>query len=468
MGSPTKSIVILLLIFLHGFLHAQNVEISLGNTEIGIKEPFTISLHFPKDRKKDFHNFPYYGFPEIEGLLKDRTVYSQEKDKNFIITQYYIPTKAGEFHLTPFAFSINGKLIASPGTTVYVVLNHKADSASTLIIKTDKEYKESRISSFLTLSVNKDVVYNGQGFLASLYVYTPLSNKTEMTFINLSEQFAGLVKKMKPVNCWAEDLDRPASTQIDTISIKGEKFKRWNIYGVLLYPIDTLPIIFPKLSLDIIKYSVAEDPKLTTVFRKPELYTFYSEPAKVNVRPLPPHPLRDNVPVGEFKLKEKVNHTHIQAGKSCNYSLFIQGEGNITSIANPILKENSNLEFYPPEATQSIDRDNYPLSGTKEFNYYIIPQEPGRYKLKDFISFIYFNPLHKTYDTLFPRIELIVEGESRQNSFISSYLNDPFYKNIDKVSNKLKDYKEDESTKFFANIIILFMLVTTVFLMLRK
>ncbi len=469
MGNTEKKIFFLLFILFPFISYAQNAEIRLGKHEITIKEVFTISLRFPKERKRDFHNFPYYGFPEIEDFWKDRTEYTQDKDKNFTITQYYLPTKPGEFHLNSFAFSIGGKIISSKGATVRVILGNKnkTDSSSALIKKTSKDYKETEMNSYLKLSVSKQAVYNGEGFVASLYLYTALSNKTEMTFINLDDQFAGLVKKIKPVNCWAEELDN-AGTITDTINIANEKFKRWTIYRVMLYPLDTLAINFPLLNFDLIKYAVAEDPSQTAVFRKPQLYTFANPPITVTVHPLPPHPLRDNMPVGEFRLREKIEHTRLQTGKSCNYEFDILGEGNITAIPAPQLKENPNLEFYTPEVKQVIYKKKYPVGGMKSFDYYILPQEPGSYKLRDFIYFIYFNPTLKKYDTLFPKTELLVEGESQKNTFISSNSTDPFYRNIDKASNELRDYEKDQSIKYFANIIILFMLVTTVFLMLRK
>ena len=447
--------------------NSQTAEINLGKNEIRLNDYFTISLHFPKERKKDFHNFAYYGFPEIEDLLKDRTEYIQDKDKNLIITQYYLSTKPGEYLLHPFTFLINGKTVSSKGTTIHVISKTKRDSSLVLSKKTDKEYKDTKINSYLKLSVTKESVYTGQGFMASLYLYTAISNKTEMTFINLDEQFADLLKRMKPLNCWAEELDL-AGAQTDTIAVGAEKYKRWRLYSAMLYPIDTMPITFPVLNLDVVKYAVAEDASQTTVFRKPELYTFHTNATSITVKPLPPHPLRDKVPVGEFRLKEKAEPTHLKAGKSCNYQLNISGEGNINAILTPMLNESPNLEFYTPEVKQVVYRKKYPIEGIKEFEYYIVPEEPGTYQLSDYLYFIYFDPVRKRYDTLLPKTELVVEGESQKNTFISSNSADPFYRNIDKESNELKDYEEDRYIKFFANIIILFMLVTTVFILLRK
>src|SRR6185437_6641100 len=108
----------------------------------------------------------------------------------------------------------------------------------------------------------------------------------------------------------------------------------------------------------------------TTVFRKPEVYALRSFATTVHVKPLPPHPLRDKLPVGEYRLREKADHTNLKTGKSCRYEFTIFGEGNINTITSPATKENSNLELYTPEITQTVYRKKYPLSGTKDFEYY--------------------------------------------------------------------------------------------------
>lgn len=61
---------------------------------------------------------------------------------------------------------------------------------------------------------------------------------------------------------------------------------------------------------------------------------------------------------------------------------------------------------------------------------------------------------------------IYVKGE-RKSEYISSH-EDGFYQLIDKSSNKLRQGERDDLTKILTNIIILFMLVTTIILIIKR
>jgi hypothetical protein len=61
-----------------------------------------------------------------------------------------------------------------------------------------------------------------------------------------------------------------------------------------------------------------------------------------------------------------------------------------------------------------------------------------------------------------------VSGESLKNKEITSSYIGSFYELAGKESNRLRSTEKDESIKFFANIIILFMLVSTAILVFKR
>ena len=202
--------------------------------------------------------------------------------------------------------------------------------------------------------------------------------------------------------------------------------------------------------------------------KKEDFQTFYSLPTVIEVKDLPQHPLKDQVAVGDYYLEEKVSSTTPKTGESFNYRFQVFGEGNISAINNPEVPDDEVFDFYPPNVQQNIKRGNGKVNGVKQFNYYGIPNEPGKYNLKDYFSWIFFNTKTERYDTLSSELVLNVSGESKRNQSISANDLGSFYDIIDFENNNLASRTADVYIKIFANIFILIMLVLSLIFVFRK
>ncbi len=79
------------------------------------------------------------------------------------------------------------------------------------------------------------------------------------------------------------------------------------------------------------------------------------------------------------------------------------------------MDKNIAFDFYEPNVKQNINREAGRVSGTKSFSYFMIPKEPGTYKLGDYFQWVFFNPESKKYDTLKSQQVVTVAGESYKN-----------------------------------------------------
>jgi len=146
----------------------------------------------------------------------------------------------------------------------------------------------------------------------------------------------------------------------------------------------------------------------------------------------------------------------------------IIGEGNITAIEKPNVQNDANFDFYEPNMKQNIRREGGRVSGNKTFNYFMIPKEPGEYKLGDYFQWVYFNPTKGKYDTLRSKYTLRVEGESQKNQFIESTDLGSFYDRLDASENKLQQAASFDWMKVSLNIFILVMLAGSAYLIFKK
>jgi hypothetical protein len=188
----------------------------------------------------------------------------------------------------------------------------------------------------------------------------------------------------------------------------------------------------------------------------------------VTIRELPPHPLRESVSVGNYRLKESISSSELKTGESFNYSFNITGEGNISAIHEPKFQSDENFDFYPPNVRQDIKKGNGRVRGIKSFGFYGIPNEPGEFDMKDYFSWIYFNPEKEQYDTLKSELTLVVTGESKKNESISSTDMGSFYDSIALKDNSLMNLSEKGILQTLINIGIVLMLVLGAYIVFKK
>ncbi len=217
-----------------------------------------------------------------------------------------------------------------------------------------------------------------------------------------------------------------------------------------------------------IKFKVAKNPSFFGQNRQEDYKTFYSKAKTIKVKPLPPHPLKESVAVGDYRMEEHLVSTDLKTGQSAGYDFNIYGEGNISAIEKMTIARDNNFDFYEPNIRQNIKREKGRVIGTKSFSYYMIPKEPGTYDLGKYFQWIFFNPKTHRYDTLASSKMVNVTGESKKNLAIESKDQGSFYDRISLADNTLHSSINDGWIKIGANIFILLMLGASVFLVFKK
>ncbi|NJN25372.1 MAG: protein BatD [Cyclobacteriaceae bacterium] len=474
--------IIIPITILFGFcanLQAQNIRIILGPDAIALNQAFTITIEVQNDRIKSYDNFP-----ELPGF--NRVGQSNSSSTNIIngqysttqsITQNYVPLQEGTVTIKPFTITINDQPIKSPGKRVTVgppIQQQKYDPFSYdpfeefLGRRKPQEFIEVKEDAFLALTVDKDEAYIGEGVTVTLGLYVNASQQSTMDWpADLSEQLAEIKNKITPANCWEENF-KITTLNRENVEVNNKRYGQYKLFQATFYPLNDQTISFPSVSLNMVKYKVAKDPSFFGRSRQADNKIFTTKPKTVKVKELPPHPLKDKVPVGKYYLSEEISNEKLSTGQSFTYQFSVQGEGNISAIDVPSIAESVDFEFYPPNIRQDITRSNNKVRGTKNFNYYAIPKEPGQYALGDYISMVYFDPTVQKYDTLKSHFTVTVTGESKKNISISSNDLGAFYDVIEIENNKLESINQEGIVKMIANIAILLILGLTAFFIIKK
>ena len=468
-----KSIFLFSCLWISLYSHAQNIQIQLGPDEIAENQAWTIAVHVINGQLKTYDNFP-----EIDGLRKRGT--STQSQTNIVngqvsssqsVIMTYVPIRQGIFTIPPFSMKINDQVTYSSGKKIKVGPPIQAqardpfgrDPFGDFFGKTETEFVDVKEEALLTLTTSKDEVYVGEGLTATLSFLVADNNRAPMQFYELGRQLSEILKKLKPSNCWEENFNIE-NIEGEPITIGGKGYTQYKIYQAAFYPLNTEPITFPSVGLEMIKFKVAKNPSFFGQNRQEDFKTFNSKLKVVRVKELPPHPLQNSVAVGSYQLNEKIPTTQLKTGQSVGYEFNVQGEGNISSVERPAIPKDNNFDFYEPNIQQNITREHGRVAGTKSFKYFLVPKEPGQFALGDYFQWIFFNPSSKKYDTLRSKIVLNVEGESQRNQAIQSTDFGSFYDRIDTTDNSLLASSHTGWTKIGMNLFILLALGTSVYL----
>jgi hypothetical protein len=390
----------------------------------------------------------------------------------------YHPIRQGTVTVPSFTMKVNDKPVRVQGKKVKIgapVQQQRdpfrslfdRDPADDFFGRGETEFVDIKDDAFLAFTTNKDEVYIGEGFNVSLSFFVSEENRAPLQFHELGKQLSEILKKVKPNNCWEENFNIE-NIEGETVVVNGRDFTQYKIYQATYYPLNAEPIVFPRVGLEMIKYKVAKNPSFFGQNRQEDFKTFYSQPKKVTVKQLPPHPLRETVAVGNYQLYEHMPSTDIETGKSAAYVFNIFGEGNISAIEKPTVTANEAFEFYEPNIRQDINRENGRVTGTKSFNYFLIPKEPGRYDLKNYFQWVFFSLEKRRYDTLKSKLTVYVTGESKKNEAIQSNDAGAFYDKIENADNSLQAINESNWIKSAFTVFTVIVLGASGFLIFKK
>ena len=465
--------------------YSQEISLELGPGEIALNEAFTITIKVKNDKIRTYNS---NSFPDISGFSKRGTSSSSSTsivnghiNSENSITMSYAPQREGTFQLEPFEMSVNGELVRSSGKNITVGPPKQQSRQKNSPFGRDpfddifgdnaeekEEFIEIADEAFLGFMVDKESVYVGEGFTGTLAFYISDENRAPLSFYDLGTQLGKIVKELKPTNTWEENFEI-VNIQREDVKVNGKRYSRYKLYQSRFYPLNQEPITFPSVGLKMVKYRVSKRPSFFGRRQEEGYKTYHTKAKTVQVKDLPPHPLKEKVAVGDFQLREKIDSRTIETGNSFTYNFSIVGQGNISAINEPAVTKNDSLTIYEPNVNQNTRKDDGTVIGVKQFSYYGIPNEPGKYDLKDYFQWIYFNPRLEDYDTLRSSIKITAIGESRKNETILTKDPGTFYNRMENESNALMSLQEeDDNMKLFINIFILIMLAASAYIIFKK
>ena len=468
---------------------AQTAEpspvIEFSATEFLIERSFTISVIIPQAE-----NRPTITFPDIPGLIKQGTSTSATRAEvngrevvSQVITQTYAAIRPGTLKVAPFTITVNGQTVRSAGTTLTVRAITPPVSASVLAARVDRN------SAMLITTVSQPSVFVGEGLHITVAVYVAENYPYELQFNKLAPQVEAMARQLRPVNAWEEN-DNISELTPHPTTYSGRPYIQYVLYRATFFPLNgqnasARTIHIPALRLTLTQSSTK--PAVPASSSAPQSATtseqliLSSLPVSVSLRPLPPHPLRERVSVGQFRLVDEVDRRQVVLGQSLRFDVRIEGRGQIAGIQTPTqtahdpTRQAPDLEVFPPTMQEQISRTDEQVSGYKRFRYFLIPKQKGTLALANRFFWVYFDPQTARYDTLRPQTVLSVTnpGDSLTTGIVltdtvTTNGRSSIYSGLEQTDSTRQSLNIPVLVRSLANVLIVLMILGTIYVYARK
>jgi hypothetical protein len=420
--------ILTLLLFCTGALFAQNVKFtaSVGKNEVGTGEQFQID--FSVNGNADGFTPPNFnGFQVLSGPNESTSMTSINGNTTVSTSLSYIlmAEKEGEFTIGPATATVNGHRLSTNPIKIKVVKgrpvqqNNQAQSAPDNGVSQANPADLSK-SLFIRAVVDKNNVYQGEQIILSYRLYTKVG--IDQYQINNLPDLNGF---------WNEDIKIPQQQQplkAHFETYKGVRYEVADVKQTILFPDHSGNITIGPFEMTFIaKVPVPSNDIMDQFFGsyKDVKLNVKSAPVVIHVRPLPEAGKPDSFAgaVGDFKIDASIDKTEIKANDALNYKVKVTGFGNIKLLKALNTNFPSDFEKYDPKIIDTITETENGVSGSRIYNYLLIPRHQGDYTI-DPLKFSYFNPATNRYITLTSKSFHIKVAKGANESNVTAFTAD--------------------------------------------
>lgn len=403
---------------------AQELQINsyANRTTVSLNQQFELSVELSGE---DANKAPKPSVPDLDafasyvgsGSSTNMSLVNGRMSVSVTYTHHYIATKEGKFTIPAISLSYKGKTFSSQPIEIEVVKAQSAPSqpgrqASPNTNRSNgSDQADLSEVLFLRAEANKHQVYQNEPVVVSYKIYTAVQVTNY-----------GIAQLPNTVGFWTEDFDIPSRPRLYTEVINGRQYQVAEIKRVALFPQGPGE---KKLDPLIIECEV-QLPRQRS--RRRDLFdSFFDDPffglgrtvrqrvvsnaLNIDVKPLPQsgRPANFSGAVGDFTIEATVDKNEAKTNEAITLSITVAGTGNMEIIPQPDVSFPQDFEVYDPKISENIEREGERISGSKTFEYVLIPRFPGKQNIKP-VTFSFFDLSARRYKTVSTRsIELKVD-----------------------------------------------------------
>lgn len=290
---------------------------------------------------------------------------------SLVVQLRYQAAQEGTFEIPAMSVRVGGQVLTTDPLQLRVTAGPppapagaSADTDETGVSATDL---------FITATASRTSVLEGEPLIMEYRIWTRVDvNGYSVTSLPEPEGF------------WVEELDQGQAAQTEQRERNGQQYVTAVVRRVALVPSGSGERTIEPLSIDaqVVVRQRSRDPfdRLfgRSLLGSVEPMTIRSNPVTITVRPLPagrPEPFSGVV--GSLSMEASLDRDTVDANDAVTLTIRVTGTGNLRTVPEPRLDLPEDFEVFPPEMSTSTRRRGAGLTGTRTYEYVLIPRAPG-------------------------------------------------------------------------------------------
>lgn len=361
-----------------GFTQEVKFYATVNKNVVSVNTPFTISYTVENADSRNIRQPDYEGFDVLPGggTSQSMQIINGKMSQQLTVSTRLMPKAVGKYTIGKATLSYKGKEYFTEPITVEVV---KGDAPRQQPSNTGNNQNLPKENLFVRAYINKNEVYQGEQVLLTYKLFTRLSvNDYSIPSADIS-------------GCWKETIKNDRPRQQSEV-INGIRYNT---------AIISQAILFPQVAGDITIPTAEMTASVQVDFFRSQRVELTSNQLTLKVKPLPSQGKPEDFTgaVGRFDMQPEISTTDAVTDEPITFRMRISGEGNFSLIQTPELDLPPDFEVYDPEIKEQTSNSSGKVSGTKTFEFLIVPRRAGKYKLNK-LSFNYFDPATSQYKEL--------------------------------------------------------------------
>ena len=285
----------------------------------------------------------------------------------------YQSVEEGTFDIGPVRVRAGGRVLETEPLTL--TISSAPPSSQGPSPSTDDPSGLAPEDLFIRAEVSKRRVYENEPVVVRYRLFTRVNvSSYSVTKTGGNEGF------------WVEDVPQTQNPQVEQVVRDGVQYASAVLRHSVLFPTGAGTKTVEAISVEaqVRRQRTSRDP-FEDFFNRSSLFgsnvpvIVTSEPVDIEVLPLPAEGRPESFTglVGRLNVAASLDRADVQTNEAVTLSVRVRGEGNLRGLAAPTIDFSRDFEVFPPEASSAIDRSATRISGTKTYDYVLIPRTPG-------------------------------------------------------------------------------------------
>ncbi len=409
----------LLLVSVPGF--SQDVKF-FGSAPgvVGVGEQFRV-VYSLNDQGTGFRGPSFKGFTVLSGPGQSSSTNvqiingSMTQSVSYTYTYILQADKEGTFSVDAASVSINGKSFKSNPISIQVVKGQGAHQQQSNRQQNGNQggnqggqtQQATGIGSsdlFVRAILNKSEAFQGEQILVTFKIYSKVS------LVGFED-----IKFPAFTGFWSSEIKMPGQISLQRETFNGSVYQVAELKKTILFAQKSGTLTIDPMNVTSIVQMRSQnkrktgDPFFDNFFNDPFFNNSVqnvkkdvkSQPVTIKIKPLPENgqPQDFNGAVGSFSIKASIDKNVLKANEAVSLKVTVSGSGNLELIDKLNVNFPPDFEVYDPKITNNIAATANGVSGSRSFEYLIIPRNPGKYELKP-ILLPYFDLAKKAFQTV--------------------------------------------------------------------